>query len=401
MAEPSLEFGADAASRRSYRPLLEATLEYGRERSYCGPDYGDGMSSRLLRALPVESKWLNLLVQETVKRAPVNLRPLFLVETRRNYMGIALFSMANAVAADLTGEERFDRSARDLADWLVEHRIEDRAGFCGGHRHDLQTLDGVVRVGTPGIVGTSYAVKALLWADRRYDEDYAAVVRDAADFLFEDLGYETVAEGARIDYKPGEPDEYDTLNAIALGARMLSDLYDHFGERRHRRGARELLRYVASCQTDRGGWHYREPPSASHLSMDSHHNGFVIEAFQRYRAVTGSGEFDDILDAALSFYRDTLFGSDGAPNFDEESAYPRDVHAASQGVLVWSYEGDVAFASRILEWTLQHLYAGDGRFYFRKHRYHTKRVVLMRWCVAWMAYAVGVLERARCGDHSM
>jgi hypothetical protein len=375
--------------------LMRECLRYARERSYRGPDYGDGMSSRLLRALPVDSMYLNLAVQELVKRAPVDVRPLFRVEHRRNFQGIALFAMTNMVAADLTGETGYDAAARSLADWLVDTRIDGYAGFCGGHRHDLQTLDGVVPVGTPGVVGTSYAVKALLRADERYDTDYGTVARTAVDFVFEDLGYsEAEGTGARIDYKPGEPDDYDTINAVALGARLLLDIHDRYGVARAREGATELLRYVASRQTPVGGWYYRDPPSASHLSMDSHHNGFVIETFQRYRAVTGDARFDDTLKRALEFYRG-LFEADGAPAFDEDSAYPRDIHAATQGVIVFSYAGDDAAARRIIDWTVKTLYVGDGRFYFRKHRFHTKRVVLMRWCVAWMAYALGEHLRAR------
>ncbi len=414
--------------------LLEETLAYARNRDYCGPDYADGLSSRLLRSFPFDSGWLNLAVQETIKRAPVDLRPLFLVEQRRNFMGGALFAMTNASVAALseTGAIEttvdagvYDAEARSLVDWLLDVRIDGYSGFCGGHRHDIQTLDGVVPVGTPGVVGTSYAVKALLRADQRYGQDrvtgrtdppsgneqpgaqtnddgqtgstarYATIARSSADFLFEDLGYVTGEGGACIDYKPGEPDNYYTINAVALGARFLIDLWDRHGSDRLREGATQLLRYVAACQTDVGGWYYRDPPGASHLSMDTHHNGFIIETFQRYRAVTGDDRFDGTLQRALTFYRETLFEDDGTPNFDEDTPYPRDIHAATQGILVFAYAGDDEFAGRIIRWVVDELYAGNGRFYFRKYRYHTKRVVLMRWCVAWMAYALSEFERAR------
>jgi len=415
--------------------LLGETLAYARDRDYRGPDYGDGMSSRLLDVLPVESTYCNLTVQEVIKRAPVDLRPLFRVDERRNFMGTALFVMANMTAGDLldAGDPRvagagrrsspddgsapdrgnapddgsapdgreppdYESEARTLADWLVDARIEGQAGYCGGHSHDLQTLDGVVEVGTPGIVGTAYAVKALVRADGRFDRDYAGVVRTAADFVFEDLNYGPAeGVGATIDYKPSESDDYTTINAVALGARTLVDLFDRFPESRLQEGASELLRYVASQQTPAGGWHYRDPASASHLSMDSHHNGFVIEAFQRYRAVTGSDEFDDTLSHGLAFYRDTLFDADGAANFDETGPYPRDIHAATQGALVFAYAGETDFARRILDWALETFYVGGGRYFFRKHRFHTKRVVLMRWCVAWMAYALAELERVERG----
>jgi hypothetical protein len=129
--------------------------------------------------------------------------------------------------------------------------------------------------------------------------------------------------------------------------------------------------------------------------MDNHHNGFVIECFQRYREVTGSDRYAEALETALQFYRRELFDPDGAPWFDEANAYPRDIHAATQGVLVFTYAGELAFARRILQWVFDELHAGEGRFYYRKERFFTRRVTLMRWCQAWMAYAMSEYLDAR------
>lgn len=373
--------------------LLVDTLAYASEREYVGWDYGDGMSSRVLRALPVESKVLNLVVQETIKRAPINLRPLFVVEQRRNFKGASLFAMANFTVYELTGDQSYLRDARELVDWLLDAYPKEYSGFCCTHPHDLQGLDRVVPAGTPGVVGTTYGVMALLRAAEYFEGPYGDVARTAADFVLRDLGYTEDGEFARINYKTADTGDHYTLNANALGARLLIDLYERTGEPELRDASRKILRYVASEQTDVGGWYYRDPPSASHLSMDSHHNGFIIESFQRYRAVTGSTAFDDVLETALRFYREVLFESTGAPNFEEDRAYPRDIHAAAQGILVFTYAGDYEFAERIIDWTHEHLYAGDGRFFFRKQRFYTKRHVLMRWCEAWMAYALSEFLR--------
>jgi hypothetical protein len=418
---------SDGVSRPSvegaYRDVLLATLGYARVRDYRGPDFGDGMSSRLRRALPVEHKWLNIAFQETVKRAPVDVRPLLAVEYRRNVKGISLFAMTNLtvdrLATETAGEWVSDWSgrigdasddsgrtggewgdvdyrseARSLVDWLVEHRSEGYSGFCGGYLHPIQYLDGKGEPYDPDVVDTSYAVKALLAASD-HDPRYAEIARTAEAFVVEDLNYREVDGGARVDYHAHHPDDAYTLNAGALGARLLVDLYDRFGEPRLRERARKILDYIVARQTDLGGWYYRDPPEASHLSMDNHHNGFIIECLQRYEAVTGEGRYDDALADALAFYRDVLFQPDGAPNFDEHSAYPRDVHAATQGILVFTYDEDFERAARVLDWTLSNMSAGDGRFYFRKHRFHTKRQVLMRWCQAWMAYAIAEYLRCR------
>ncbi|EMA38701.1 prenyltransferase/squalene oxidase repeat-containing protein [Halobiforma nitratireducens] len=406
--------------REQYLPVLDSTLAYARRRDYVGPDYGDGLSSRLLQAMPVENRWLNLAVQETVKRAPIDVRPLFRVEERRNYKGAALFTMANLQYHELVGDgveaapslAAFDPllEADRLADWLVEERITDYSGFCGGHRHPIQHLHTKGVPSDPDIVSTAFAVKALLrmaqFAERE-DADleeetrekyaaYADLARTATEFLVEDLNYREVEDGAKIDYHMNHPEDSYTINAAALGAAMLVDLYEYFGDEDLRERATAILDHVAACQTDRGGWPYRLPADASHLSMDNHHNGFVVEAFQRYRDVVDADRYDETLEDGLEFYRSELFQLDGAPNFDEGSAYPRDIHASTQGILVFTREGDLEFAERILRWTLANMQVDgeQGRFYYRTHRHHTKRVTLMRWCQGWMSYATSSFLRS-------
>jgi len=394
------EFGAfpDTEHDRAVLSLCRDTLRYSREREYTGWDYVDGLSSRLLRSLPFESKWLNLAVQETVKRAPVNVRPLLLVEQRRSYLGAALFTMANLDAYDLTGESLYIDEAGALADWLLAQDIDGYSGFCGtGHRHRIQRLDRD-RAPPPdegsGVVSLSYVVQSVLrYADTCDDPGYAERVRSASEFVLTDLEYTETEDGAHINYTV-RGGEAVTLNANAVGARLLVDLSDRFGEPRLLAAGRAILDYVAAKQTAVGGWMYRDPPTASHLSMDSFHNGFIIEALLHYQAVTGTDRYSGTLERALSFYRG-LFGDDGTPYWDESSQYPHDIHSAAQGIIVFAKTGDLATARRIIAWTVENLYAGDGQFYYQQRRFYTKRITLMRWCQAWMAYALSTYLRAR------
>jgi hypothetical protein len=386
--------------------VLSEALSYARERDYTGWDYGDGMSSRVLQAVPVDNRLLNLAFQELIKRSPLNLRPLFLVERRRNFMGAALFAMANLAVADLASSTDRDvgRSGVDhvgeaveLLDWIVENRARGYGGFCVGHSHPIQDIQGKAERNEPGAVCTSYAVKALLRGASLGDQ-YARVAETAADFVVEDLDYRPTDHGARITYSNNHEGEYYTLNAGALAGRLFVDLYDHFGDAEYRRRGREILDHVVAKQEPCGGWLYRDPPSASHLSMDTHHNGFIIECLQRYDAATGSGRYAEATADALEFFRDELFDDDGAPHFDEDSRYPQDVHAAAQGILVFTYAGELRFARRILRWTVENLSDGAGRFYFRKGRFVTNRTTLMRWCQGWMAFAMAEYLRAACGE---
>lgn len=374
--------------------VLEQTLAYARNRDYKGPDYADGMSSRWLDLLPVDNKYLNAAVQETVKRAPVNLRPVFLVPHRRSYKGAALFALANLNAYRVTRQEQYRLEARWLLDWLVANRASGYTGFCVGHAHALQGRSEQWPAHEPSVVSTAYAVQALL-AAAGFDERYATTALSASEFLFRDLDYRVDDTGGRHKYKPSDTGDYYTLNANALGARMLADLHDRFGGDKLRTAATDILDYVVSHQQEIGGWLYRDPPSASHLSMDNHHNGFIIESLLRYHEVFGSTRYSDAIERATGFYRDVLFDRDGAPNWDESRSYPRDIHASAQGILVFTYLGDFDTAGKILDWALENLYAGDGRFYFRKGRLYTNRVTLMRWCQGWMAYATSEFLRGK------
>lgn len=369
------------------RRVLEETLAYARQRGYTGWDYADGMSSRILRALPFDNKWVNLAFQETIKRFPVNVRPLFLVEQRQSFKGSALFAMANLAAADLLGDPRYRSEARTLHEWLIDHQSAGYAGFCGGHQHALQDLLDKKDPGVPGIVSTAYAMLALLEGEA-IDDHYPAVALTGADYVFDDLEYRETASGARIKYKPDDGEEAFVLNANAIAARILLELHDRFDRPTFRDRAELILDYVVSHQSASGGWKYMDPPSYSHLSMDNHHNGFIVESLLRHRQITDSDRYATALNRSYDFYRRVLFAPSGAPNWDETQAYPRDIHGAAQGIIVFSLGGDLAFARRILQWTLDNLYAGEGRFYYQRRRWYTKRITLMRWCEGWMAYAM-------------
>jgi hypothetical protein len=100
------------------------------------------------------------------------------------------------------------------------------------------------------------------------------------------MNYRSVDGGAKIDYYPKDTADHYTVNAGAIAGRAMLDLHEQFGGESLREKATALLDYVVGCQTDRGGWNYRDPPDASHLSMDTHHNGFVLEGLLRHHEFT-------------------------------------------------------------------------------------------------------------------
>jgi len=368
--------------------IVERTLEFSKDRDYVGYDKADGMSSKILKNLPINNKWIDLAFQESVKRAPVNIRPLLLVEKKRSYKGTALFSMANLNTYKLTDNSNYLEESRNLADWLIQNRNRNYRGFCGGHQHPLQGLNKKSKAGGADIVSTSYAVKALLSMGKKSSEtEYLQKAKTSYEFVRKDLDYTENDLGAKITYKPNSRGTSYTLNANALGARLLIDLYSQFSNEKFKESGRKILDYVVSNQTEDGGWMYTDPPSSSHLNKDNYHNGFILESLLRYQEINGSNRYEESIEKALQFYKDVLYNEDGSPNWDENNEYPKDTHAAAQGIIVFTKAGELEFAKKIIDWTLDNLYAGDGQFYYQKRKFYTKKFTLMRWCQAWMAYA--------------
>ncbi|WP_244166301.1 prenyltransferase/squalene oxidase repeat-containing protein [Halorubrum ezzemoulense] len=376
----------------SVKTILKETLEYSSRRNYVGWDKHDGMSSRIRRKLPFKHKLTNLAFQETIKRAPVNLRPILLIEQQPNPKGLSLFTMANLNAYIEFSSERYLSEAQTLCERILSHDVDGVDGFCLSHQHTLQDLSDTKSPGTPNIVSTSYGVKALLQASN-IDDKYAVVAHRSADFVKSEL-LTTDQDQYRISYTPTKEDSY-TLNANALAARLFIDLYDQFCEDEYRVIAEGILNYVKDQQEEVGGWKYTDPPSASHLGMDNYHNGFIIESFLRYQEVTNENIFKETIQDGVNFYRNVLYNKDGSPCWDESSTYPHDIHAAAQGIVTFTHAGDIEFARTIIDWTIKNLYAGDGQFYYQTSKFYTKKYTLMRWCQAWMAYALSTFLRYR------
>ena len=111
-----------------------------------------------------------------------------------------------------------------------------------------------------------------------------------------------------------------------------------------------LVRYVVSKQTDEGAWFYAEPPSASHITHDNYHTGFILDAIDVYARAAKTDEFAKAYDTGIDFYRRRLFEADGEARFMSDRHYPVDIHGCAQGVITFAlqqqHHGDGADMSR-------------------------------------------------------
>lgn len=366
--------------------VLLKSLEWASERDYAGWDYADGLSSPLVRIVDGFDSG-KLVLQETVKRSPRNIRPILRVPQRRSFKGSALFLLANLTAFERTGEDAYLAEAIELGEWLLTKRRREPFGW--GHNHPLQTLSGTVPRNTPSVVTTNFVVDALVRLAEYHEISIFSDLPELIESLIvNDLGYERTDQRATIDYRVGETGKATIINANALGGKLLTTVAlacdaPHLLDR-----AEPIFQYVAAQQTAAGGWRYADPPGASHLSMDPHHNGFILESFREFRAATGRDQFAQTYSDGIACFSEKLFDPTGAPRWDESTRHPHDIHGAAQGIITGARDGRLAFADRILAWTIANLYHAEGRFGYRIGRIFDRQLTLMRWSQAWMCYAL-------------
>jgi hypothetical protein len=392
---------------RDVADVLARVLDTARADDYEGWSKHDALNARWLERLAGDSRARRLAAIQLVMRSPLDLRPLARVRTTRNPKGLSLFARALLARHRMTGSARDAAEARDLLDWLVAHPSSGFTGLCWGYPYPWQDVGFFAPRNFPNRVVTSFVGQALLdayetFGDPRYLEAASQAVRfllHAPKTLFED------DERRCLSYVPDESINWIVMDVSALvgalAARLgaLSDDKDLIIE-----GGR-LVRYVVSKQTPEGAWYYAEPPSASHITHDNYHTGFILDAILLFRTSADSDEFETAYQRGIEFYRRRLFDADGAARFMHDRRYPIDIHGCAQGILTFSLQqrhhgvgGD--FARTVLDWTLSHMWdPGSGWFYYQKRRAFRTAIRELRWCQGWMSWALAC-HLEICGDRS-
>jgi hypothetical protein len=385
--------------------VCRAVLAYAEARRYRGYNKHDALNSPLLHAMALRNRWLRLLCIQLVTRAPVNLRPLLGVRPTINPKGLSLFARTYLSLHELEAaadDTPWLAKAEQCLDWLVERsrRVHGYSGDCWGYPYDWQDVGFFAPAQMPNCVVTCFVARAFLHAYQVTGRSrYLDVARSACDFLLRDL---TVLHDdprmLAISYAPVDM-RWVVMDTSALAGAVLAQVAAVTDELALHAPARRLIAYVLDKQTDYGAWYYSHPPSDSHITHDNYHTGFILDAILEYRDASGEDDVMGPYHRGLSFYAERLFLLNGAPKWMHDRVFPHDVHGSAQGIITFANaarfrSGYGRFARKIADWAIANLYdPGGGRFYYQVSRWHTKRFTLMRWCNAWMAFALAALMR--------
>jgi hypothetical protein len=392
-------------TRRGHGDVLQLVLDTASHDDFEGYSKHDALNARWLEALAGDSRFRRLAAIQLVMRSPIHVRPLLRVRKARNPKGLSLFARAHLARHRMTASPDDAQVARDLLDWLIDNPSRGFDGVAWGYPYPWQDAGFFAPRGLPNRVVTSFVGQALLDGyDTLGDDRYLKAASDAVRFLLE--APKTLFEDDAhrcVSYVPDESIDWIVMDVSALVGALAARLGALEGDEKLLEESGRLVRYVVSKQTDEGAWFYAEPPSASRITHDNYHTGFILDAILLHAQATGSAEFDQAYDRGIEFYQRRLFEPDGASRFMSDRRYPFDIHGCAQGIITFSlrqrHRGEGAeMAGRVLDWTLSNMWdPKSGWFYYQKRRAFRTRIRELRWCQGWMSMALAsYLEN--CGD---
>jgi hypothetical protein len=332
-------------------------------------DTFDGLSAKYLRPLTFETKFLRTVLQQGVRRFPVNLRPLLGIPKSRSTKGMGFLARGFIRLHQATGDKTWAVKAEAALQWLVENQSKGYSGACWGNHFDYQSRAFYLPKGVPTIVWTALIGHAFLDAyDHFRKNSYLQVAISACEHIVHDLDRYEEGDGLCLSYIPIGINYIH--NANTLGGSLLARTFSYTRKEPYLSLAQKSLQYTANHQRPDSSWWYGEGPEVHWI--DNFHTAYVLDCFKYYKMATGDDRFQEKLNAGYKYWKKTFFLPDGTPRYYDHKTLPIDIQCSSQAIdtLVFFRDQDadsLSLALSIANWTIENMQDPTGYFYYRRY----------------------------------
>jgi rhamnogalacturonyl hydrolase YesR len=377
--------------QNSVKPAMLKLLSYCRANGWAGYDPYDALNSKLFSVSPfLNSRWPRLILTQSLKRSPIDVRRLLGVPKTQNPKALGLFLSAFVKLSETDVPDR-DQLILFMVDRLQALRSPGTNYSCWGYSFPWQMRKGVVPAGTANLVCTTFAAAALLDAyDQFADPRCLAMATSAAEYILNELYWTDGGSNHSFSY-PLRSLRIQVYNANFLAAALLSRVSKLTGEAKFMGPALDVTRCSVAQQKQDGSWEYGGGPKQQWI--DNFHTGFNLGALRAIGLYAQTDEFENSVRRGFEFYRNHFFREDGAPRYFHNRTYPIDIHAVAQSIITLTEFQDLnssslPMADKVLQWAMDHMWDEQGFFYYRVLRLVTIRTSYMRWSQAWMLLAL-------------
>jgi polysaccharide biosynthesis protein VpsJ len=389
--------GSGRATKEQIRGSIDRLCDWLEKNDYRGYDTFDGLNARFARPLTFETKFLRTVLQQGVRRFPINLRPLLGVRKSYSTKGMGFLARGFMRMHQATGDRAWRGKAEFLLQWLQENQSPGYSGACWGNHFDYQSRSSYVPKGLPSVVWTSLIGHAFLDAyDRFGNNSYLNVAISSCEHILRDLNQFSDGDTRCIGYFPGQ--NLRVHNANTLGASLLARTYSHNRNESYRALASRAIQYTAQYQRPDSSWYYGE--AANLHWVDNFHTAYVLDCFKHYIQSTGDECFDKCMMRAYEYWKNIFFLEDGTPRYYHHKTLPVDIQCCSQAIdtLVLFDDrdpGSLSLALKVAAWTIENMQDPSGYFYYRRYStWLVNKTPTLHWGQATMLCALAGLYKS-------
>jgi hypothetical protein len=363
---------------------------------YKGYDTFDGLNARYVRRLTFETNFLRTVLQQGVRRFPVNVRPVLGIPKSYSSKGMGFLAKGFIRLHQATGDPVWADKAKFALEWLIENQCKGYSGACWGNHFDYQSRSFYLPKDVPTIVWTSLIGHAFLDAYGHFGANqYLEMSVSACEHILRDLERFEEGDALCLSYIPIRNSQVHNSNT--LGASLLARTYSYTGNESYLSIAQKALQYTARHQRPDASWYYGE--AANLHWVDNFHTAYVLDCFKYYLNATGDDRFDAVLNSGYEYWKKTFFLPDGTPKYYDRKTLPLDIQCSSQAIdtLVFFSDRDpegIPLATKVASWTIEKMQDRTGYFYYRRYSsWLVNKTPTLHWGQATMLCALSGLYR--------
>src|ERR1051326_4799576 len=264
----------DTKTKTQVMASIEQLAGWLERNDYRAYDTFDGLNSVILRPLTFRNKFLQTVLQQGVRRFPLNLRPIIGVAKDHSTKGMAFLARGFMRMHTATGDAVWAEKAKYALGWLMEHKSQGYSGACWGNHFDYQCRSFYLPKGTPTIVWTSLIGHAFLDGYQHFnDKEYLNVAISACEHIVRDMECFPDGDTHCITYVPGLNSQVH--NANTLGGSLLARTYSFTRTEGYRDIARKAIAYTAKYQRPDHSWWYGEKENLHWV--DNFNTAYVLD----------------------------------------------------------------------------------------------------------------------------
>lgn len=375
--------------------LVEKWIE---DHDFKGYEPFDGLTSYLC-PLTLKNRLASQVLQQAVRRFPLNLRPILGIKPLDSSNGRGFVAWGYLKRYQLEGNKVYRDKALSCLEWLDENRSPLYTNHSWGNHFLYASRSGFIRrqestIVWTGLIGQVFLEAYALFGAPRHLE----IINSIASWMME-LPREETKSGLCLSYVMRHQSSIHNSNMI--GAAFLAGAAVATREPEYQAVARRAMEYSCARQLKDGAWYYGEDPM--YHWIDVFHTGYNLDALKRYQNASGDESFAENLRKGHQYFIDHFFLPSGQVKYYYNRAAPNDIQCASQAIdtllnFVSDDQDALPVANRTAYWYIRRMQNRDGHFHFR--RYYaglSNKASMIHWGQATMHKALAqlVLDNSR------